>query len=117
MAIAKQQGEKINILQGLYYQWLGTAAQIQQRNELMNQKCVELQSKLSASGFKSSILKGQTVAALYAELKDFRQPEDIDVYVDCGREKTIEYAQGNIDWDYKHLHLKVFNDTEVEMHC
>ena len=23
---------------------------------------------------------------------------------------------GGVDWDYKHLHLKVFEDTEVEMH-
>lgn len=42
------------------------------------------------------------------------------MYVDCGREKTIEYArsigQESVDWDYKHLHLKVFKDTEVEMH-
>lgn len=113
-------GKASNIPQKLYSQWLGAAVQIQQRNEHMNTKCVELQSKLGSFGFKSSILKGQGVAALYAELKDFRQPGDIDVYVDCGREKAIEYArsigQGNIDWDYKHLHLKVFKDTEVEMH-
>lgn len=43
----------------------------------------------------------------------------IDIYVDCGREKAIEYArsiQDEVDWDYKHLHLKMFKDTEVEMH-
>ena len=120
MNAAQQRGETSNIPHKLYYQWLGTAVQIQQRNELMNTRCVELQFKLSSSGFTSSILKGQGVAALYGELKDLRQPGDIDVYVDCGREKAIEYArsigQGNIDWDYKHLHLKVFKDTEVEMH-
>ena len=49
-----------------------------------------------------------------------RQPGDIDVYVSDGREKAIEYSrsvgQNNIDWDYKHLHLNVWDDTEVEMH-
>ena len=33
---------------------------------------------------------------------------------------AIEYAQSirqkDVDWDYKHLHLKIFKDTEVEMH-
>ena len=39
--------------------------------------------------------------------------------VDCGRKKAIEFArsvQGDVDWDYKHLHLNVFDDTAVEMH-
>lgn len=120
LEIAQQCGEGTSIPQKLYYQWLGAAIQIQQRNELMNRRCVELQSKLRSSGFKSSIMKGQGIAVLYGELKDLRQPGDIDVYVDCGRETAIEYArsigQEEVDWDYKHLHLNVFNDTEVEMH-
>ena len=37
-----------------------------------------------------------------------------------GREKAIEFAdsigQENAEWDYKHLHLKMFKDTEVEVH-
>lgn len=52
-------------------------------------------------------------------LSGFRQSGDIDIYVDCGREKAIEFAcsvQGDVDWDYKHLHLNVFEDTAVEMH-
>ena len=121
METAKQSGEKTSIPLKVYYQWLGTAAQIQQRNELMNRRCVELQTKLCSSGLKSSILKGQGVAALYhSELKNFRQSGDIDVYVDCNREKSIEYAksigQDSVNWDYKHLHLKIFEDTAVEMH-
>lgn len=117
---ALQCGEKTNIPQELYYRWLGTAVQIRQRNGLMNQRCVELQSKLTSSGLNCTILKGQGIAALYGELKDLRQPGDIDVYVDCGREKAIEYArsigQVNVHWDYKHLHLKIFKDAQVEMH-
>ncbi len=119
MEIAKQCGNMLNIPQDLYYQWLGTTVRIQQQNELMNKRCVDLQSKLSLAGFKSTILKGQGVSTLYGELKDLRQSGDIDVYVDCGREKAIEYARSykeNVEWDYKHLHLKVFKDTEVEMH-
>ena len=117
---AQQHGEKKNIPQELYYRWLGNAVQIRQRNGLMNQRCMELQSKLTSSGLNCSILKGQGIAALYGELKDLRQSGDIDVYVDCGRDKSIEYArsigQVNVHWDYKHLHLKIFKDAQVEMH-
>lgn len=104
----------------LYLQWMGMAAKIQQRNEVQNMQCAELQAKLTACGMRSSILKGQGVACLYDyKLRNLRQSGDIDVYVDCGRERAIEYArsiQDEVDWDYKHLHLKVFMETEVEMH-
>lgn len=103
-----------------YLTWMGMAAKIQQRNEVVNRQCVELQARLAADGLRSSILKGQAVASIYPEhLRGLRQSGDIDIYVDCGREKAIEYArglQGDVDWDYKHLHLKVFPDTEAEMH-
>lgn len=111
---------KIGMSEDLFFNWMGMAAQINMKNELVNQQCVELQKRLAAEGFRSSILKGQAVAMLYGEeLRGFRQSGDIDIYVDCGREKAIEYArsiQGDVDWDYKHLHLKVFDDTAVEMH-
>lgn len=112
----------------LYLQWMGMAAKIQQRNEVVNRQCVEVQKRLSEAAMRSSILKGQGIAALYKlrdesleliDMSGLRQSGDIDVYVDCGREKAIEYArsiQDEVDWDYKHLHLKVFKDTEVEMH-
>lgn len=111
---------KIGMSEDLYFDWMGMAAQISMKNDVVNGQCAELQKRLAADGIRSSILKGQAVAMLYGEeLRDFRQSGDIDIYVDCGREKAIEYArsiQGNVDWDYKHLHLKVFDDTEVEMH-
>lgn len=112
----------------LYFNWMGMAAQINLKNEIVNEQCAQLQKRLAADGLRSSILKGQAVATLYGEeLRGFRQSGDIDIYVDCGREKAIEYAhsiQGDVDWDYKHLHLKVFDGpsagsgtrTEVEMH-
>lgn len=121
--------EKIGMSEGLYLNWMGMAAQINMKNDVVNEQCVELQKRLEADGLRSSILKGQAVAMLYGEeLRGFRQSGDIDIYVDCGRERAIEYArsiQGDVNWDYKHLHLKVFDastssataaGTEVEMH-
>lgn len=113
---AEQRPAKVFLLQ-----WIGVGEIIKQRNSLLNGLCKELTSNLSAAGLHPTILKGQGIAQCYPEtLQKLRQPGDIDVYVSDGREKAIEYArsvgQNNIDWDYKHLHLKVWDDTEVEMH-
>lgn len=106
----------------LYLQWIGMAAKIQQRNEIVNRRCQELQLRLADAGFRSSILKGQGMGALYSSssLSLLRQSGDIDVWVDGGIEKAMEYARSvahqQIRFDYKNLHLPIFLDTEVEMH-
>ena len=65
-----------------YLTWMGMAAKIQQRNEVVNRQCAELQAKLSADGFRSCVLKGQGVASLYGEhLRGLRQSGDIDIWI------------------------------------
>lgn len=113
---AEQRPAKVFLLQ-----WIGVGEIIKQQNSLLNGRCKELTSNLSAAGLHPTILKGQGIAQCYPEtLQKLRQPGDIDVYVSDGRKKAIEYAeflgQKNVEWDYKHLHLKVWDDTEVEMH-
>lgn len=107
--------------QALLFDWVGLSELIKLSNVIMNKYCGELQQRLSEEGFRSSILKGQGVAKYYdKEICMLRQPGDIDVFVDCGREKAIEIAkkwQGEpVDWDYKHLHLRLWDDVEIEMH-
>lgn len=55
----------------LYLTWMGMAAKIQQRNEVMNRQCVDLQKRLSDDGFRSYIMKGQAVASLYRVSEGF----------------------------------------------
>ena len=112
----------------LYMKWLGMAAKIQQRNELMNRRCVEAQRMLTEEGMKSCILKGQGVARLYdfndnVNLNDklglYRQSGDIDIYVPCGMEKVLSWCRekyGDVDYDYINAHVPVFKDVEVELH-
>ena len=127
-----QQGQKPPMQ--LLYEWIGLSERIRQGNRLINKRCRQLQHKLSEMGGRSSILKGQGMAAYYDEpLQELRQPGDIDIYVDCGRERLFEIVdsiefRGDRqsedknrksfirDWDYKHLHLDVWTDTEVEVH-
>lgn len=111
----------LNLNQRFLLQWIGVGQMIEQRNHLLDERCKELLSNLTSAGLHPTILKGQGVAQYYPDaLQRLRQSGDIDVYVSDGREKAIAYAksigQKDIDWDYKHLHLRVWDDTEVEMH-
>ena len=104
----------------LYLTWMGMAAKIQQRNETINKQCAELQARLSADGFKSCILKGQGVACLYgADLCKLRLSGDIDIWIDGTWQEVMAYVNvrtPNREFDRKHTHYNVFDDTVVETH-
>lgn len=104
----------------LYLTWMGMAAKIQQRNQTVDEQCVALQKRLAADGLRSAFLKGQGVASLYSEhLRGLRQSGDIDVYVQGGMKKVMEWCRGiepSLTYDYVHTHVDVFPDTEVEIH-
>lgn len=112
--------EKIGMSEDLFFDWMGMAAQINMKDDLVNRQCVELQRRLAEDGLRSSILKGQGAAALYGEeLCGFRQSGDIDVYVDCGMERALEYVRArfqDVKYDYINAHVPVYDNTEVEMH-
>ena len=110
----------------LYLTWMGMAAKIQQRNEVVNRRCAELGERLKENGYRYSILKGQGVGALYkaANGSDFsllRQSGDIDAWIDAPREEIIAYVKrvcpnDDVDISSKHIEFRVFEDTEVEAH-
>ena len=112
--------QSINLSQALKLGWIALTIQIQKNNDIANQRCLELQNKLNDDGFRGLILKGQGVAALYpAEIKQYRQSGDIDVWVDGTREQVIEYAVGikpSYEFDEKHVHFDCFTDIPVELH-
>lgn len=58
--------------------------------------------------------------SIVTSLSLFRQSGDIDIYIDVSHEVLIVYVKslgdGYLDWDHKYLHLKVLEDSEVEVH-
>ena len=116
--------------QVLLLKWIGQCEMlVRQRNAELDRKCVELQGIINKAGYNCSILKGQGIARLYnsalcindtGKLASLRQPGDIDVYVDCGLDKAISFARAqgrkDIQWDYKHLHLGIWKNVDVELH-
>lgn len=120
-AIQKLPNEQLSQLpQQLKMHWLGMVVQIQQRNELMNQRCMELQRQLKQDGFRTYIMKGQGNAILYDEkLCSLRQSGDIDIYLEGGYKKVIDYVNGTFptkDVNELEIHYHCFNDVEVEIH-
>lgn len=107
-------------------QWIGVGQMIKQRNQVMDEHCLKLLKMLEEHNLKGSILKGQGIAKLYLNddlnlnLGSLRQSGDIDVYVDCGLKGALAFAksigQKEIEWDYKHLHLNIWDDIAIEMH-
>lgn len=104
----------------LYFTWMGMTAAIQQRNEIVNRQCVELQASLSADGICSCILKGQGVGMQYAEhLRGLRQSGDIDIWIEGGVEAAVKLAERlgqKAEVTEQHVHLDYFPETEVEAH-
>lgn len=103
----------------LYFTWMGMAAKIQQRNEVVNRQCVELQEKLSADGFRSYIMKGQAVGSLYGQIGLLRQSGDIDVFLEGGLNNVLAYARtygGVAKVNELEMSVSIFPDTEVEFH-
>lgn len=90
--VQRLQTQRQEPLEMLYLTWMGMAAKIQQRNEVVNRQCAELQAKLSADGFRSCILKGQGIGQLYGSLSGLRQSGDIDAWISGSRKKTLAYV-------------------------
>lgn len=126
----------------LYLTWMGMAAKIQQKNEIVNKQCVEVQQMIEKEGFRTFIMKGQGNAALYkvskgststgsAQAQEFqevsghsdlsllRQSGDIDIYLEGGFEKVNAFVQSTCptkEINELEIHYHCLQDTEVEIH-
>ena len=114
---------KIGMNEMLYLTWMGMAAKIQQRNDVVKLQCSELQQKFASMGIATRILKGQGTATLYKsvslDLPRLRQSGDIDLWVIAPEENVIEIAEDvgcTKPAGYLHVGARYFEDTEVELH-
>lgn len=72
----------IGIDEMTYLKWLGLTAKVAQRNKVLDEQCREVCEVLEHDGFHTWVLKGQANQDLYPEnLREFRTPGDIDVWV------------------------------------
>ena len=103
-------------------QWASEAERIRGLNQLQNAEAARLTRVFAEAGRRSMILKGQANARLYPERLS-RQPGDIDIWVEGGRENVVALLEERMGCDlkketsYHHVHLPVNGQgVVVEVH-
>ena len=102
----------------LLLNWIGIGEVIRQHNKLVNKRCRELIKLLTESNKRYCILKGQGNAMMYVDPCS-RNAGDIDVWLDGGKKKIVEFVHSlfpNINVQYHHMDFPIFRDVEVEVH-
>lgn len=102
----------------LLMQWITKVISLEQRNNLLNQRCKELTSVFNSLGLRSCVLKGQGVAQLYPNPLR-RKCGDIDLWVEGNRDDIYEILKTK--WNVgktviHHADVKIFNDALTEIH-
>lgn len=96
--------------------WSLQAESIRELNERFYQRAAQLTARFAEKGHQSAILKGQANARLYPN-KYARQPGDIDIWVEGGREKVLALFPKHVNASYHHVNLPANKDgIEVEVH-
>ena len=97
-------------------QWASEAESIKGMNELLYQEAAQLTREFEEKGHRTAILKGQANARLYPD-KYERQPGDIDIWVEGGRESVLALLPNHPKAAYHHVHLpKNELGVTVEVH-
>ena len=99
-------------------QWFQYSEVIKRRNRLMNERAAKVSHKFRQEGFRNCILKGQGIAQLYPD-PYLRTPGDIDIWLEGGSKKILEYVRRYTPESkpvYHHIDFPIIKDTEIEVH-
>lgn len=102
---------------GLLMQWMGMAQKIRQQNIRLFIDSAKVCKKFKEVGFRNCILKGQGNALLYPD-PYMRTSGDIDIYLDGGRNRVMQYINKvcpNQLMRYHHVDFPVMK-TAIEVH-
>lgn len=97
--------------------WMGMAQRIKQQNMRLFMDSVKVCKNFKNVGFRNCILKGQGNALLYPD-PYMRIPGDIDIYLNGGRKRIMEYVGKvcpNQVMRYHHVDFPVMK-TPIEVH-
>ncbi|SDL93079.1 nucleotidyltransferase domain-containing protein [Segatella bryantii] len=97
-------------------QWACEAESIKGMNELLYQETARLTREFEEQGHRTAILKGQANARLYPD-RYARQPGDIDIWVEGGKDCVLALLPHHSKAIYHHVHLPVNKQgVTVEVH-
>lgn len=102
----------------LLLQWFAVTESIKKQNKVVNQDAVKMCNMVRKDGLRCIILKGQGIATYYPDAS-LRTPGDIDLWIEGGSKKVINYLQSKGDvksLTYMHADYNAPVSTEVEVH-
>lgn len=102
---------------GLLMQWMGMAQKIRQQNIRLFLDSAKVCKKFKEVGFRNCILKGQVNALLYPD-PYMRTSGDINIYLDGGRNRVMQYINKvcpNQVMRYHHVDFPVMKSA-IEVH-
>jgi hypothetical protein len=70
--------------------WMSYSLKVPSTNKKVYEQCVEITEFFKKEGFRTCILKGQGNALLYPDAYT-RNPGDIDIWVEGGRDKVVDF--------------------------
>jgi len=103
----------------LFYQWIGDALQIENRNKEVDYAAAQLTRIFKGGGMRSCVLKGQGIAQLYPE-PERRQSGDVDLWVEGGRKKVLKFLKDNClgtgQVVIHHVDARIIEGVDSEIH-
>lgn len=103
----------------LFYQLIGDALQIENRNKEVNYAAEQLTRIFKGGGLRSCVLKGQGIAQLYPN-PERRQPGDVDLWVEGGRKKVLKFLKENFFGTGQvvihHVDARIIDGVDSEIH-
>lgn len=99
-------------------EWIGYAQQIENRNRLMSQRCVEVVKDYQAAGLEVMVLKGQGNATMYPNPL-LRMSGDIDLWVtNAGRGRIVDFTKSHAALhEVRYYHAEyTYKGVPVEAH-
>lgn len=115
----RAKGFEVNVPKVLLLQWIGEVQMIEQRNNKLNEAAEHLTRIIKNGGLRSCVLKGQGVARLYPQSL-LRQPGDIDLWVEGGRERVLKFLKDSYFGLGKvvihHVDARIIDGVETEIH-
>lgn len=148
--VIRAKSVELSVPKMLLLQWIGEVQMIEQQNKKLNEAAEHLTSIFKNGGLRSCVLKGQGVARLYdvrckksdvrsqnsEQLHDSlkfqeslgaseplslrRQPGDIDLWVEGGREKVLQFLKNSFlktgTVVIHHVDASIIEGVETEVH-
>ena len=103
----------------LFYQWMGLVLNTETQNKRLNEAAGHLTRIFKNGGLSCCVLKGQGIARLYPQPLR-RQPGDIDLWVEGGRERVLKFLKDSYfglgQVVIHHVDARIIDGVDTEIH-